>query len=210
MKGEISLPFSRLQLRSTWLIYRQGFKARLRLGSFLKVHQKALFIGILTHLFGWNTIIKNMVNEVSKLNSTEDLQKQIEKAKAASFQMSVASETDKNNALELIARELLESTGEILEANKKDLEEGRKADLSSSLMDRLTLDASRITAMASGLRKVVSLKDPVGKVVDGWMHPRGMQITKVTVPLGVIGIIYEARPNVTTDAISLCLKLSNT
>ncbi len=150
-----------------------------------------------------------MANEVSKVNNEAGLLAQIELAKEASFQMSMVSESDKNQALELIARELLESINYILDANKKDLEAGKKDGLADALMDRLKLDARRIDAMSNGLRKIITIKDPVGIVEDGWNHPRGMQISKVRVPLGVIGIIYEARPNVTTDAIGLCLKSGN-
>lgn len=151
-----------------------------------------------------------MANELSKVeNMREELEKQIVAAKSASLQMSIASESEKNKALELIARELLESSNYIIEENKKDLEAGRQEGLTSALLDRLTLDHKRIDAMAQGMRKVINLKDPVGVVVDGFQHARGMQISKVTVPLGVIGIIYEARPNVTTDAVALCLKSGN-
>lgn len=152
-----------------------------------------------------------MANNLSKTdqNIQEELLSQIKLAKSASLQMSLISEADKNQALDLIARELLESTNYILEANQKDLEQGKNDELSPALMDRLSLDAKRISAMANGLRKIINIKDPVGVVEDGWQHPKGMQITKVTVPLGVIGIIYEARPNVTTDAIGLCVKSGN-
>lgn len=150
-----------------------------------------------------------MVNEISKINSSEALQEQIDLAKEAAFKMSIVSESEKNKAIDLIARELLESTNYILEANKIDLEAGKAENLSNALLDRLKLDAKAINGMANALRKIINIKDPVGVALDGWQHPRGMQITKISVPLGLIGIIYEARPNVTTDAIGLCIKSGN-
>lgn len=137
------------------------------------------------------------------------LLEQVKSANASAIEMSVLSERERNQALELIERELLESINEVIEANKLDLENGKKEGLTDALMDRLTLTPERIMAMAQGLRNVINIKDPVGVTLDGWMHPRGMRISKVTVPLGVIGIIYEARPNVTTDAIALCIKSGN-
>ncbi len=139
----------------------------------------------------------------------EQLKLQIVQAKAASAQMAILSESTKNLALELMERELRESITYIIEANKKDLADPENADLTGALKDRLILNAERIMAMASGIRKVINMKDPVGNVLDGWMHPNGMRITKVRVPLGLIGIIYEARPNVTTDAIALAIKSGN-
>jgi glutamate-5-semialdehyde dehydrogenase len=96
-----------------------------------------------------------------------------------------------------------------MEHNEKDLSAGREEGLSSALMDRLMLDELRVKGMADGLRDVAELRDPVGEIVDGWKLPNGLVIEKVRVPLGVIGIIYEARPNVTVDAAGLCLKSGN-
>ncbi len=115
----------------------------------------------------------------------------------------------KNSALLNIANALEARRGEILSANAADLENGRKAGLSESLLDRLTLTEERIHGMAGGARQVAAFADPVGKVLEGMVHPNGMKISKVTVPLGVIGMIYEARPNVTVDAAILCLKAGN-
>ncbi len=115
----------------------------------------------------------------------------------------------KNAALEAIARALLERTPEILEANRRDLEAGREAGLSPALMDRLALDSARIAAMADGVRKIASLPDPVGEVIDGFRLPNGLDVRKVRVPLGVVAVVYEARPNVTIDAAALCLKSGN-
>lgn len=134
---------------------------------------------------------------------------QIKDAKTASYQMSILAESQKNYALELIERELRESVSTIIEANKKDLENPENANLSSAMKDRLALNPERIMAIANSVRKITAMKDPVGNVLDGWQHPNGMRITKVRVPLGVIGIIYEARPNVTVDAIALAIKSGN-
>ncbi len=115
----------------------------------------------------------------------------------------------KNAALEAIARSLVERTAEILEANRRDLEAGREAGLSEALMDRLALDSARIAAMADGVRSIASLPDPVGEVIDGFRLANGLDVRKVRVPLGVVAVVYEARPNVTIDAGALCLKSGN-
>ena len=115
----------------------------------------------------------------------------------------------KNAALLAIADALVEHTDEILEQNRQDLSAGKEAGLTESLLDRLALTPARISGMADGVRKVASFADPIGKPVGGMTHPNGMRITKVTVPFGVIGIIFEARPNVTADAAALCLKSGN-
>ena len=142
-------------------------------------------------------------------NMEQQLQEQITQAKASCVQMAMLTAAKKNKALELIERELLESMNDIIEANALDLEAARAADIPAALIDRLTLNSERIMGMAQGIRKVIGLKDPVGTVLDGWRHPNEMQITKVRVPLGVIGIIYEGRPNVTTDAVALAIKSGN-
>lgn len=115
----------------------------------------------------------------------------------------------KNAALAAIADALLANAGEILAQNRLDLDAGREAGLTDALLDRLALSDARIEGMADGIRQVMALPDPVGKPVGGLTHPNGMRIFKITVPLGVIGIIYEARPNVTADAAALCLKAGN-
>ena len=139
----------------------------------------------------------------------ERLQEQIKLAKRSAINMAVLSEGQKNYALELVERELRESINYIVEANKQDLDNPENADLTPAMRDRLLLDSQRIMSMANGLRKIINSKDPIGNVLEGWQHPNGMKITKVRVPLGVIGIIYEARPNVTTDAIGLAIKSGN-
>lgn len=146
----------------------------------------------------------------SELASVEAvLQGQIEVAKASSIDMSILSEAQKNQALEILERELLESMNMILEANAEDIKEAQNADHPAAYIDRLTLNVDRIQGMAQGIRKIRNAPDPIGNIIDGWKHPLGFQITKTRVPLGVIGIIYEARPNVTTDAVALAIKSGN-
>ncbi len=128
--------------------------------------------------------------------------------KTQTFLSSVTTE-DKNRALKAIADELEAQCGYIIEENKKDLEAGRKNGLSAGLLDRLMLDEGRIKAIADGVREVAALEDACGKVVYEYNKDNGLKIKKITVPLGVIGIIFEARPNVTADAAALCLKSGN-
>lgn len=130
------------------------------------------------------------------------------KAKEAAAILAVAGQK-KNGALQAIAQGLLNNTDEILEANQKDLENGKNAGLTASLLDRLALSRERVASMAEGVRQVAAMPDPIGKVLSGGIRPNGLEITKVRVPLGVIGIIFEARPNVTSDAAALCLKAGN-
>lgn len=131
------------------------------------------------------------------------------KAKKASVVLSTATTETKNSALLSIADALIASVGEILDANEKDIENGKAAGLSDSLLDRLRLDEKRINGMANGVRLVASAKDPINRVLWGETRPNGLEIRKITVPLGVIAVIFEARPNVTSDAASLCLKAGN-
>ena len=115
----------------------------------------------------------------------------------------------KDDALEAIAAALIESTDQILEANARDLEAGEANGLSDALLDRLALDERRVAAMADGVRAIAALPDPVGEVIDGSTLANGLQLRRVRVPLGVIAVVYEARPNVTIDAAALCLKSGN-
>jgi glutamate-5-semialdehyde dehydrogenase len=115
----------------------------------------------------------------------------------------------KDRALHAIADALEGRTPEILEANARDLDAGRESGLSGALMDRLALDDARVKAMADGVRKIAALPDPVGEVVEGRRLPNGLDVRKTLVPLGVIAVVYEARPNVTIDAAALCLKSGN-
>lgn len=130
------------------------------------------------------------------------------KAKDASRVLATAGAI-KNKALNAVADALIDNTDKIVKANDIDLENGKAAGLTPSLLDRLKLGSDRIKSMAEGVRKVALINDPVGTVVSGYTTDNGMKITKVKVPLGVIGIIYEARPNVTADAAALCLKAGN-
>ncbi len=116
---------------------------------------------------------------------------------------------EKNNALQAVADALVQHTAEILTENEKDMETARNNGMNQGLQDRLRLTAERIAAMAEGLREVAALPDPVGEVLETVKRPNGMEIKKVRVPMGVIGIIYEARPNVTADAFGLCFKTGN-
>ena len=130
-------------------------------------------------------------------------------AKAAAAQMALLSTTVKNQGLRQMAQALRQESAQILAANAVDMEQAAAKGMKSSMLDRLKLTPERIEGMAEGLEQVANLPDPVGVVVDGKRLPNGLNITKVKVPLGVIGIIYEARPNVTADAAGLCLKSGN-
>ena len=132
-----------------------------------------------------------------------------ERAKEASYGLMNVSTTDKNNALLKMAEKLVINSGFTLEENKKDLEKAIEKGTSKAMLDRLSLDMKRLEDMADGLRQIVGLSDPIGEVLSMWKRPNGLQIGKQRVPLGVIGIIYEARPNVTCDAAGLCLKTGN-
>lgn len=131
------------------------------------------------------------------------------KAKRVARVLATASEREKNQALLSMANALRENQERIMAANKEDLAQGEKKGLSKALLDRLLLDAKRIEEMAQGLESVAALPDPVGEVVAMWKRPNGLEIGKMRVPLGVVGIIYESRPNVTVDAAGLCLKTGN-
>ncbi|WP_073093255.1 glutamate-5-semialdehyde dehydrogenase [Thermosyntropha lipolytica] len=131
------------------------------------------------------------------------------KAKKAARFLATASTELKNKALFKMAESLEAYEEEILAGNSRDLEEGRKAGLSSAMLERLTLNPSRIKAMADGLREIALLPDPVGEVLEMVRRPNGLDIGRIRTPIGVIGIIYESRPNVTADAAGLCLKSGN-
>jgi glutamate-5-semialdehyde dehydrogenase len=130
-------------------------------------------------------------------------------AKRASRTLATLSSGVKDGALEAIAAAIEQRGDEILEANAHDLEAARGGEYSSAFLDKLKLDPARITAMTAGVRKIVTLPDPVGEVIEGWRLPNGIDIRKVRVPLGVVAVVYEARPNVTIDATALCLKAGN-
>lgn len=132
-----------------------------------------------------------------------------QKAKKVSQDICILSTKEKNECLRLMAKELLDSKGEIIKANEIDIEEAKKKNISKSLLDRLYLDEKRIEDMAKGLMEIIELPDPVGEVISMWKRPNNLQIGQKRVPIGVIGIIYESRPNVTCDASGLCLKSGN-
>ena len=130
-------------------------------------------------------------------------------AKRASRALARADSDVKNAALEAIATALEDRLEEILAANERDMALGREDDLGDALLDRLRLDAGRVTAIAAAVRQIAALADPVGEVIDGRRLPNGLDVRKVRVPLGVVAVVYEARPNVTIDAAALCLKSGN-
>lgn len=135
--------------------------------------------------------------------------KKAKRAKRASRALASISSAVKNAALIAMADGIMDATEELKKQNALDLEYGREKGLSSALMDRLELTDSRIAGMASGLKEIAALPDPVGEVTGMWQRPNGLQVGKIRVPIGVIGIIYESRPNVTADAAGLCLKSGN-
>ena len=140
------------------------------------------------------------------------MQELIEKgkaAKAAAAKLSTMLSPDKDKALCAIAENLRKKTDYIIEENKKDIDEARKNGMKEGLIDRLTLNAQRIAAMAEGIEQIAALPDPIGEVISEVKRPNGLRIAQMRVPLGVIGIIYEARPNVTADAAALCIKSGN-
>jgi glutamate-5-semialdehyde dehydrogenase len=130
-------------------------------------------------------------------------------AKAASRRLATLPTADKDAALHAIADALVARTGEIVEANARDLEAGREAGLGDALLDRLLLTPERIAAIAEQVRDIAALPDPVGEVIDGFRLPNGLDVAKTRTPLGVVAVVYEARPNVTIDAAALCLKSGN-
>ena len=138
-----------------------------------------------------------------------DLIKMGEAAVLASREVAKLQITAKNNALLAIAEAIVDNTDSILAANEKDMENGRNAGMKQGLLDRLALTPERIIQMAEGIRQVVTLDDPVGEVIGMWKRPNGLTIGQKRVPIGVIGIIYESRPNVTLDAFGLCFKAGN-
>ncbi|PKH12004.1 glutamate-5-semialdehyde dehydrogenase [Planomicrobium sp. MB-3u-38] len=143
-----------------------------------------------------------------KVTETELVTK-AQKAKEAAFQLAKAATEDKNEALQTISAQLLEEQDFILSENAKDITAGQQAGMNDSLVDRLKLDAARLKDMADALIQLTRLNDPIGETLEKWEQPNGLAMTKIRVPIGVVGMIYEARPNVTVDASSLCLKTGN-
>lgn len=137
------------------------------------------------------------------------IKEKAEAARLASHELSVLPTETKNSALLAMADALEDGLSEIEEANAKDLGAGKAKGLSPAMLDRLLLDKGRVELMASNLREVASLEDPVGTVINQWTAANGMEMSRVRTPIGVIGIVYEARPNVTTDTAALCIKAGN-
>ena len=132
-----------------------------------------------------------------------------QQAKAAARKLAPLSSAEKNGALLLMAEQLETRTAFLLKENEKDLEFAKQTSVSGAVLDRIALNPDRVQTMAKGLREVVALPDPVREIVKMWRRPNGLQVGKMRIPLGVIGMIYEARPNVTADAAALCLKSGN-
>jgi glutamate-5-semialdehyde dehydrogenase len=130
-------------------------------------------------------------------------------ARTAAMSLSAADASQRNRALECSAKNLRDQQGAILAANAIDMQNAEHRGLSTALLDRLRLDPERVAAIGRGLEAIIELPDPVGRVLDEWRRPNGLRIQRVAVPLGVIGIIYESRPNVTADAAALCIKSGN-
>src|ERR1700749_4103321 len=130
-------------------------------------------------------------------------------ARKAARALALAPAAQKNRALAAMAKAIRNAAPRILAANAEDRAEAKSAGATPAFLDRLSLDAERIEAMAAGLDVIRKLKDPVGTVLASWRRPNGMRIARVRVPLGVVGVIYESRPNVTADAGALCLKAGN-
>jgi glutamate-5-semialdehyde dehydrogenase len=141
--------------------------------------------------------------------TTTSVAEQCAAAKRAARELAMLDSSTKNRALQEIAQALIERTPEILGANSLDLEAGRDAGLSAALLDRLALDEGRVATIAAQVRDIAALPDPVGEVIDGGRLANGLDVRRVRVPLGVIAVVYEARPNVTIDASALCLKSGN-
>jgi len=141
--------------------------------------------------------IKNSIRQIAK------------RALKAARDLAHASTEDKNDVLLKMAQELLAKSDFLIKENAKDLRQAKKSGLSAAMIDRLTLKKATIEAMAQGLREVAALPDPVGKITSMWRRPNGLLVGRMRIPLGVIGIIYESRPNVTVDASALCLKAGN-
>ncbi|MET0841926.1 MAG: gamma-glutamyl-phosphate reductase, partial [Methyloceanibacter sp.] len=150
------------------------------------------------------------MNENSNVPSIEPMMLYMgRRAREGAAALARASTETKNAALMLMAERLEKDATKILEANAQDLNAARAKGRDAAFLDRLTLTGPAIASMAKGLREIAALPDPVGQVMDRWTRPNGLEISRIRVPLGVVGIIYESRPNVTADAAGLCLKSGN-
>lgn len=137
------------------------------------------------------------------------MQDYLQRAKDARIQLSQTTGKLRNDILSKMAKAIREGCGFILEANAKDMEYAKAAGLSNAMLDRLLLDEKRINAMAESIETIAGLRDPLGRVIEGWTLPNGLRIEKVSIPIGVVGVIYESRPNVTSDTAALCFKSGN-
>ena len=137
-------------------------------------------------------------------NLKEQMKELARCAKEASRALALLSAEKRNRCLIAMADAILSAEDEILRANQQDVENGKKTGLSSAMLDRLTLNPGRISAMAAGIKEVAALPDPIGRELDFRVRPNGLELRKVSTPIGVIVIIFESRPNVTADAASLC------
>ena len=147
--------------------------------------------------------------ETVPTSPTSALEELARRAKQASTRLAAAPSAARADALVRAADILEHRSAEVLSANADDLRRAEEAGADTTSLDRLRLDDARVASMATGLRAVAGLPDPIGEVVDGWVRPNGLRVQRVRVPLGVVGIIYENRPNVTSDAAGLCLKSGN-
>ena len=145
----------------------------------------------------------------SQKQTHQSITNQCESAFLQCQTVSQLSTENKNKSLNAIKKAILEHIPTILSANQLDIEEGKRNGLGLALIDRLTLNKERVTAICSGIDTIINLKDPIGEIIQGWKQPNGLEIKQVRVPLGVIGIVYEARPNVTVDTIALAIKSGN-
>src|SRR6185503_7394368 len=137
------------------------------------------------------------------------VESQAQAARQGALKLQSATTAQKNQALEFLAQELESHVETVIAENQLDVEAARKADLKASYLDRLTVNPGRLVALAQAVRDVIALPDPVGEVTGRWLRPNGLRILRQRVPIGVIAIIYESRPNVTVDASVLCLKAGN-
>lgn len=137
------------------------------------------------------------------------MQEYLSRAKAACAQLSQTSGKVRNEALLEMARAIKTERLHIIDANRKDMEYAKTIGLSSAMLDRLLLDEKRVNAMADSIETIATLRDPLGRTMDGWTLPNGLKIQKVSIPIGVVGVIYESRPNVTSDTAALCFKSGN-
>src|SRR5882672_2147792 len=170
--------------------------------------QSADMLGILCK--GWMSVMTAPLKAVENSGNIAAVMRDIGvRARLAGRALALASAADKNRALVAMAAAIRSQSAAILAANAEDIAEAKNGGATAAFVDRLMLDETRVAAIADGVDVVAKLPDPVGSVMESWTRPNGMRIERVRVPLGVVGVIYESRPNVTADAGSLCLKAGN-